>query len=285
MLPAFVSRRQFVLGSAGALLAVRPRAQGGGPTAQQIVDRIRAAGPELRANSADGVKAGDPASVITGIVVAVMATMRELQWAVERGHNLVITHEPVFYGPNDDPGPRALDPVYLAKKRFIEDQRLVVYRMFEQWNALVPAAAADYLARSCGWRPPMAAADQVYDIPETTLGELLLRLTRPPGTRMVGDRALPVRRVCILPGSTTLDATMRGLERADAVIAGEAREWEAVPYVLDSISAGRPKGMILLGRLVTEDAAIGACAEWIRRLVPELPVGQRGFQDSYWMPR
>jgi hypothetical protein len=118
-----------------------------------------------------------------------------------------------------------------------------------------------------------------------TLGDLLAPLPAVPGMRVVGDRALPVRRVCVLPGSTSLSATMRGLERADVVIAGEPREWEAVPYVLDSISAGRPKGMILLGRLVTEDPAIGACADWTRRLVPELPVEAQGLADPYWNPR
>jgi hypothetical protein len=280
-----VSRRRFVLGSAAGLLTAGLRAQGADLTAQQVVDRLRATGPALPADTVDGLEAGDPATLVTSIAVTLMATMTHLQWAVERGHNLVISHEPVFYSPNDDPGTRASDPIYLAKKKFIDDQRLVVYRMFDQWNALLTAAASDDLARRCGWRPPMAASGQVYEIPPTTLGGLLVQVPSLPGTRVIGDRALPVRRVCILPGGTSLSATRDGLEEADAVIAGEPREWEAVPYVLDSISAGRPKGMILLGRLVTENPAIGACAEWTRRLIPELSVEERGMADPYWNPR
>jgi hypothetical protein len=173
--------------------------------------------------------------------------------------------------------------VYLAKKQFIDDERLVVYRLFDQWNARHATLGADDLARLYGWRPPMAAADQVYEIPETTLGAMAQR--RPlPGLRVVGDRAMPVRRVFISPGTTSLSATMRGLERADAVIAGEPREWEAVPYVLDSNSAGRPKGMIALGRVMTEEPGMPACAEWIGRLVPELSAEARSFPDPYWKP-
>ena len=74
-----------------------------------------------REKTIDGVKAGDPATVLTGVAVTVAARLDNLRRAAAAGCNLVITQEPVFYGPNDEPGNRAKDPVYLAKKAYIEE--------------------------------------------------------------------------------------------------------------------------------------------------------------------
>ena len=68
------SRREFIVSATAALLAVRPvYTQRGALTAQQIVDRLRSAiGVEWRAQSADGFKAGDPGTVVTGIAATAL---------------------------------------------------------------------------------------------------------------------------------------------------------------------------------------------------------------------
>ena len=112
-----VSRREFVLSSAGLALAPALLAQGSSLTAQVIADRIRTnAGAPPRANTVDGIKAGDPLTVITGIATTVVVTMDVLRRAAAAKQNFIVAHEPTFYGANDDPGARATDPVYLAKK-------------------------------------------------------------------------------------------------------------------------------------------------------------------------
>src|SRR4051812_21047632 len=111
------SRREFIVSATAALLAVRPvRTQDRGAlTAQQIVDRLRSAiGVEWRAQSNDGFKAGDPGTVVTGMATTVMATTDVLRRAAASGQNFIVTQEPLFYTPNEEPGNRAKDPVYLA---------------------------------------------------------------------------------------------------------------------------------------------------------------------------
>lgn len=280
-----VTRREFVVGSAAALAGASLRAQGQVLTAQQVADRIRAEerGPARR-TTVDGIKAGDPSTPVTGIAVTVMATVDVLRAAAEARRNFVVTYEPVFYTATDDPGPRASDPVYLAKKTLIDERRLVVYRLFDQWNARPYTAGADYLARLLGWNPTTPSSGQVYDVRETTLGELA-KVGGLAGVRTVGDPSMRVRRVFVNPGTASLADTMRGLERADAAIVGEAREWEAVPYVLDSAAASRPKGMILFGRIVSEDPGnLQVCAEWLKGVVPEVPAQYQPMPDPYWKP-
>lgn len=277
------SRRAFVIGSAGSLLAAAGLgAQAPPQTAQQVIDRIKTAlGPPKPGNTVDGFKAGDPATVVTGVATTALATVTALRVATRQLRaNLVITHEPVFYTANDDPGPRGTDPVYLAKKKLIDDEKLVVYRLYDHWLFTFPNAFAETIARNLRGRA-MAGADQVYEIPETTLGTLLPR-TGYPGSRLVGDPTMKVRRVFVAAGTTTLAATMAGLQKADVVISGEPREWEAVPYVHDAITAGQAKGMIVLGRIVSEDHGMTACAEWIQKQLPGLQVRNVLFGDPYW---
>ena len=99
-----ISRREFVtLTAAGAAVTPFTLEQqlvqaAGTVTAQQIVDRVKAAiGVEWGNDDVDTFKAGDPSTVVTGVVTTSMATLDVLQKAVQAGANLVITSAPTFY--------------------------------------------------------------------------------------------------------------------------------------------------------------------------------------------
>jgi hypothetical protein len=68
------------------------------------------------------------------------------------------------------------------------------------------------------------------------------------------------------------------------VVAGEVREWESVEYARDVVSSGQPKGLVLIGRVVSEDPGMALCAKWIATLVPEVPVRHISAGDPYWRP-
>jgi putative NIF3 family GTP cyclohydrolase 1 type 2 len=278
-----------MLGSASTLLSAgMARGQQTDLTAQRVIDRIRAqAGVPWRDTTVDGFKAGDPATVVTGVATTVMATLDVLRRAVAARQNLVITQEPTFYSANDDPGNRAADSVYLAKRAFIEQQRLVVWRFSDHWNARQPNESATALAAALGWtRNRLPDSEQVYQLPETTLGALITqvrtKLALQGGLRTIGKPDMRVRTVFISTGSTAVASTVLNLRRADVVLTGEPREWEAVPYVLDTWSADLGTGLIAVGRNVSETPGMQACATWIRSFVPEVPVGNIATADPYW---
>ena len=68
------------------------------------------------------------------------------------------------------------------------------------------------------------------------------------------------------------------------VIAGEVREWESVEYVRDQVFSGSGKGLILVGRVVSEEPGMAVCADWLKTLVPEVPVRHISAGDPYWRP-
>lgn len=137
-----ISRRRFVQ-IAGTAAAARFPLQGAdAPAAQALVQRIQSAlGGEWQADGLDGFKAGDPNTPVKGIATTAMATMDVLKQASKIGANLIVTHEPTFFGRRDGPatpagagargarpggfpGLSADDLVYQAKKEFIEKNGL-----------------------------------------------------------------------------------------------------------------------------------------------------------------
>jgi putative NIF3 family GTP cyclohydrolase 1 type 2 len=288
MEPLSTSRREFILATTASLLAARTgRAHQGTVTAQQVADRIRSAvGVAWRPQTNDGFKAGDPSTVVTGIATTVMASTDVLRRAAAVGQNLIVTEEPLFYSMNDDPGNRAKDAVYQAKKTFIDEHHLVVFRFAEHWNSRQPNASAKALAAALKWTSEVPDAPQTYRIADTTLEGLATQIrSHLPirgGLRMVGQPGMRVRTVFLAPGTTSLSMAVSNLPHADVVLAGEPREWEAVPYTLDTWSAGSGKGLIAIGRLISEGPGMQACAEWVRSLVPEVRVESIPVADPYW---
>ena len=302
------SRREFVSAGAAALVWAGASAwphsaysanSAAAITAQQVVDRIRAnVGVPWRETTVDTFKAGDPQTAVTGIATTVMATLPVLRQAAAAGRNLIVTCEPTFYNGNDDPGPRASDPIYLAKKAFVDERRLVIWRFQDHWSARTPNEFVTALADTLGWAKLRTAENPlIYEIPSTTVRALAAhvrarlgaggpgrRSTGEGGMRVIGNPDMRVRRVFLSPGTTSLQATIDNLPKADLVLSGEPREWEAVEYVFDTASAGQPKGMIAVGRVVSEEPGMRACAAWLRTHISEVPIEPIAVGDPYWRP-
>ena len=291
-----LSRRRFARLAGTTALAGPPLLAKGRPlTAQQVVDRIQKnAGVPWQPQSLDTFKAGDPATPVTGIATTGMATMDVLKRASKDQANLVVTLEPTFFGRLDaqtDPaaGAGTGDPVYAAKKEFIQKNRLVVWRFTYHWRGRKPDPFATGLASVLGWTRYRVGDDVFrYDVPAVTLTalaeELAKRLKARAGIRVIGDPQTRVRRIALLPGVSTLAAAMKTLPECDVLVAGETREWETVEYAQDTVASGQKKGMIMLGRVLSEEPGMSICADWLKALVPEVPVRWMAAGDPYWRP-
>jgi putative NIF3 family GTP cyclohydrolase 1 type 2 len=295
-----LSRRRFAqLAGTAALAAPTLSAQRAPLTAQQVVDRIRKnAGTPWQPDSLDTFKAGDPATEVTGIPTTAMATMDVLTRATKEKANLIITLEPTYFGRLDAqpaPGGRGQaginldDPVYTAKKEFIQKNGLVVWRFNDHWRARKPDPFATGLARTLEWSKYQVDDDPArYDLPAVTLGsladDLARRLNARAGIRVVGDPQARVRRIGLLPGVSTLAAAMKTLPACDVLLAGETLEWESVEYAQDTVASGQKKGLIMLGRILSQDPGMNVCAEWLTSLIPEVPVRWLPAGDPYWRP-
>jgi putative NIF3 family GTP cyclohydrolase 1 type 2 len=229
--------------------------------------------------------------------------MDVLSRAARQKANFILTLEPVFFGRTDGrdaaassiSGGRGMagispeDPVFLAKKEFIEQNGLVVFRFSDNWRNRKPDPFATGLAQAMGWSKYQAGGDPFrYVIPSITIealaDSLATRLKARAGIRVIGDPRTSVRRIALLAGVSPLAATMKVLPDVDLVLAGETREWESVEYAQDAVAAGEKKGLIMLGRVLSEEPGMKLCADWLKTLIPEAPVHWLPVGDPYWRP-
>jgi putative NIF3 family GTP cyclohydrolase 1 type 2 len=181
------------------------------------------------------------------------------------------------------------DPVYAGKNDFIAKHKLVIFRLTQHWNQRKPDPRALGLAAAMGWSKYKTGDDALkYDLPGITLDALASQLKKNLGThggiRAIGDRAMTVRRVGLLPGYTMIPPAIAMLPNVDVIVAGEVQEWESATYAQDVAFAGIKKGFISIGRVVNEAPGMQVCADWLKTIVSEVPVRFISAGDPYWRP-
>ncbi|HEY6392769.1 MAG TPA: Nif3-like dinuclear metal center hexameric protein [Bryobacteraceae bacterium] len=283
------SRRTFLL--AGAGLAAARMSIGAALTAGQVIDRIQSnIGIPWRAQTVDNIVAGSAATPVQGIATTMMATLDVLQRAAAAGRNMVITHEPTFFSHQDKTDALKDDATYRFKLDFLTKHDMVVFHFHDHWHGRQPDGIATGMVRELGWEKnadPRNARQFLFDaIPLARFAEGIQSKLKIRVMRVVGDPAMPVRRVAASWGNVSLNPGVPLLSQpaVDVLVLGETHEWELVEYAQDMISSGQRKALIILGHVVSEQAGMKYCAEWLRTFVTEVPVEFIAAAEPYWSP-
>jgi len=264
-------------------------------TAREVIARIQEhVGIPWMQQTVDTFKAGNPDAEVKGIAVTMMATFDVLQRAAAAGQNLIITHEPTFFNHLDKPDDldqKDNDPVLAAKRAFIEEHGLVIWRFHDHWHRMKQDGIETGMAHALGWEKFQDPSNQyLFAIPQTDLeqlaGDLKSRL-KIRVMRVVGDPKLKVNKVALVPGASGFAKETRALEISDVqvLITGEPREWETVEYVADAVTEGKPKALIILGHIPSEQAGMEECVRWLKTFVSEVPIEFVPAREPFWAPK
>ena len=257
----------------------------------------------------DGILFGKPETSVTGIVTTYTPSLQVLKRAVGSGKNTIVCREAPFYSRgeraplfwrNGPAPPKQLtdnDAVCTAKREFISQNNLVIIRFFDNWDARTSDGQLRGLARALGWdqfHTPGKGGTDPYD-PENVYFELLpTSLTglaqtvqaklKIKAVRVIGAANSTVRKVALTHGLLLVSDAERILTEpsVDAVIAGDAVEWEAAPYFQDLVTARRTKGLLLIGDEASEDPGSGEVAAWLKTFVSEVPIEWIPAGEPFW---
>jgi putative NIF3 family GTP cyclohydrolase 1 type 2 len=286
------TRRSLLMAAAALAGSWNARSQESGDVviAQQVVDRIKAkVGIPWLAETVDGIIIGSPGIHVRGIATTMMATLDVLQRAAASGKNMVITHEPTFYSHQDSTEPLAKDPTFQAKREFIAEHEIVVFRLHDHWHRMTPDGIDSGMRYELGWGThAVADGDREFVFPTSQLREFAATMAARLGSRsmrIVGDPKTPIRRVIARWGYASLMPDLINAAArtdVDLIIVGETREWELVEYVQDQIAAGNNKALIVLNHVVSEQAGMKYCAKWLKEFIPEVPVEFVPSQEPFW---
>jgi len=291
-----LSRRSFLAGgtanvacgfAAAAPLAQRNRRL----TAADVVDRVKKnVGMPWLAQTVDRIVAGSDDTPVIGVATTMMATLDVLRRAAAARRNMVITHESTFYSHQDRIEDIREDATYQFKTDFIRRNDLTVFHFHDHWHRRSPDGIAVGMARELGWeRYASASGPREFVFPGWPLaklaGELQSKL-KIRAMRVVGDPQLTAGRVLASWGNVSLVPGLPYLARpdVDVLIVGETHEWELVEYVQDQIASGKKKALILLGHVVSEQAGMKDCAEWLKTFISEVPIDFIAADEPFWRP-
>ncbi len=260
-------------------------------TAGAVLERIKAnIGVPWRQTTVDNIIAGSPDTAVRGIATTMMATLDVAQRAAKAGRNMIITHESTYFSHQDAVEQLTKDDTYLYKRDFLAGNNMVVFHFHDHWHARKPDGIASGMNRELGWEryaDPENPRSLVF--PAISLADLAKQLQSKLGIRtmrVIGDPKLVIRSAATSWGYVSQFPGIPVIARdgVDVLIVGETREWELVEYVQDMISSGKKKALILLGHVVSEQAGMKLCADWLRPLVPEVPVEFIPAAEPFWQP-
>jgi putative NIF3 family GTP cyclohydrolase 1 type 2 len=284
-----VSRREFgtLLGAGAATLAAGDLLAAD-LSAGEVIARVRShvGIPWNEKTYRDTYKIGSPDTRVMGIASTFMSTLDVLQRAHAAGLNMVITHEPTFWSDADLIPPVANDPLYKFKLDFAARNNMVVWRFHDHWHARKPDGIFEGWNRALGWEKYLAAGDvRRWNIPPSTLGAVARHIAtslKSRSVRVIGDPALPVARVG--RGAHVIAGNMTALPQVDMLIVSEAREWDSLEYIRDTVLSGQKKGAVVISHEAGEEAGMDNCANWVRSFVSEVPVQFIETHDQLWIP-
>ncbi len=265
----------------------------------------KASGANWKKAPEDGIPAGQAGIDVTGVGVAWRPTFDVLRQAVAQRSNLILTKEPMYWSDSiarpeaEVSGPSPTEQIehtelYLEIKDYVAKHGLVIGRLSGNWDG-AQARRLEGLVASFGWEKSKDASASlklantqtaIFDLPAMSVLQLAQTVkfaSRGEAVRVVGNPTDSVQRVAVRPGYLMVADLMKIVNSGviDAVVVGEACEWEAYEYIEDWITAGRGKAMVMLGLAVSEDPGARAMADWIRSFVPEAPVNYIHTGDPF----
>jgi putative NIF3 family GTP cyclohydrolase 1 type 2 len=291
-------------------------------SAQAVVDRIQQKlGSGWRDSAVDTFLAGDRNSTVTGIVTTFAPSLEVLRKAVAGGRNMIVSREAPYWarsaaqlrpgtgnagpgGPAESGqaglGPASMDndPAYRMKRDYIATNKLVVYRLFDNWSARRPDPQLQALARALGWEKyykpsggqPWATDNGFFAMPPATLRETaqsIKKTLKMKNIRVGGDPDIRVNKAALSHGMYWLSDLQKMLAEpgVDLLVVGEPQwENELALYNFDLHAAGQKKGLIVLGQQVSEEPGCGEMATWLKSFVSEVPVEWIPAGEPSWMP-
>ncbi|MCE5345785.1 MAG: Nif3-like dinuclear metal center hexameric protein [Bacteroidales bacterium] len=258
------------------------------PAGKIISAIIKNTGANEIPNTIDVIKEGNTSTPVTGIVTTMFATMDILKEAVNKNCNLIIVHEPLYYSHLDQTEQIKNSPVFLEKKRFINEHNLVIWRFHDYIHSIKPDGIDTGMAIKLGWKDfTIEGHPEQFLLPETTLKELLNHLKQifPKNSfYVIENPEMKLSKVVLAAGAPGFMAHYRLLEdkNVDVVLAGESPQWETYEYMRDAVAQGRNKAVIFLGHITSEEAGMDWCATWLKSFIKDIPVSFIESGPSFW---
>lgn len=227
-------------------------------------------------NTVDTFKSGDPGDEVHGIAVGWMSYGWALRQAVALGCNVFLTHEPTYFSHRDDAASLTLAAAR-DKRRFIEENGLIVLRCHDLWDQMPGIGVPDSWAEFLGLGPVVDGEGhlRVLDVGGRTAidvaGHVAARVAGlgQRGVELIGPVDRPVTRAGIGAGAITPLFTLVHRFRVDLAICTDDgfTYWREGAFAVET---GLP--VIVVNHAVSEEAGMAKLARHLQSVFPDVTV-------------
>ncbi|WP_458126663.1 Nif3-like dinuclear metal center hexameric protein [Paenibacillus sp. Z3-2] len=246
---------------------------------------------ELPENTVDQLITGSLAQRVTGIIIAFMPTQHVIEQAIKHGANLIIAHESPFYNHHSHTDWLASDPVYVHKRKMIDEASISIYRCHDIIHRFQPDGITEGLIKALRWSPYVEQRLPEADILSLPEGQTVQAVAQHVKSslgidyvRVAGDVKTVCQRVGVLVGfrgNGHVTIPLIKHNQLDLIIAGEGFEWETPEYIRDAVQQGQSKALIMMGHAESEASGMKLLSDRLAAHFPELTVRFAGEKPVY----
>lgn len=223
----------------------------------------------------DTVKSGNPEKIIQKVAVSMFATVKIIKEASAWGADMLLVHEPTYYAHLED-GPET--PVTKLKRDLIERSGMVIYRHHDRMHASEPDGIAEGELHYLGLTgkieksPYFASYIMTLDEPKTAkeLAQAMEERLKIKHVRIAGEKNKKAKTLALCFGTPGGIFELLSDEKIDALLIGEACEWQIAEYARDAAELGFNKSLIVMGHIGSERDGMRHITNRLTRLHPDV---------------
>ena len=232
------------------------------------------------ATTRDQILYGDPDKECTGIVTTCWANMDVIRYAIEKGANLIICHEALFWnhGDHQDWLMEAKVSTYLAKKKVLDKYGIVVWRDHDYIHSGIPYKDGYIdgifygLANKLGLENNLSVDkvtnkrfdglyhSMVYKLDEevniTEFARFLVDKLNLNGIKLIGNKDAMIRNIVILThvlSNANKEIITTDQNEVDCILAMEMVDFTYMEYIRDSSLQGMNRNILSMGHFNLEE--------------------------------
>ena len=226
---------------------------------------------EKRAPTCDGLLVGTDNKEVKTLAVTFMLTLEVLERAIAAGADMIVTHEPIYYGK--DIPPQADDPVTARRKHLLEDTGIAVFRYHDHAHLASPDFIHAGFMRTVdlGWDPDFytqisLGVAQYQLLTPLSVREICQRIRQKLGVtvKYMGNLDARVKKLALGLGSTDIGYTLLRDTDTNLFIGGEMHELLGGEYARDAAYMNLDKCLLALGHYGSEYAGMRYLSEYLK---------------------
>lgn len=256
----------------------------------------------------DKVLYGNVDQECTGIVTSCWASVDVIKYVIEKGANLIISHEALFWNHGDHQEwlEESKNSVYLEKRKLLDDHQIVVWRDHDYIHSGIPYKG-DYidgiflgLAKKMGWEDklivnpinefdPSLLCSTAYSfdhsIKAKDLAKELIDTCHLNGIKLIGNSNADIKKAAVLFhvfGDANEAIKNTDKSDVDCLLSMELIDFTYAEYLRDSGMLGRNRVALGMGHFNLEEPGMEYMLEYLDEAIGEhIPAWFKQSGDNY----